>query len=191
MELVARLHRLLSKQKRPYRITYVPDPICWTEAPEDIFSLARQRMRWQRGLAESLFMNFSLFLNPMAGAAGLVAFPFFLIFEFLGPVLEIFGYFLVTIGFLLGYISTDVYFILLASAITLGTLLSFAALLLEEISFHIYQRPRDLLLLALIVIVENLGFRQINSIWRILGTFKWLYRIEQNWGDMVRRGHWH
>jgi len=191
MELVVRLHRILRKQKRVYRITYIPDPICWTEAPEDLSSLTRQRMRWQRGLAESLFMNISMCLNPKAGAVGLLAFPFFLIFEFLGPLIEIVGFMIVAAGFIFGYISLETFLVLLSTAIFLGILLSLTALFLEETSFHIYQKSGDLLLLTTIVIIENLGFRQLNSIWRILGTAQWLYGIERKWGDMVRTGKWH
>lgn len=35
MELVVRIHRYLRQQGRPYRIEFVPEPVCWTEAPED------------------------------------------------------------------------------------------------------------------------------------------------------------
>lgn len=191
MELVVRLHRILRAQKKPYRITYIPDPICWTEVPEDLRTLARQRIRWQRGLAESLFMNFSLLLNPKAGVVGMISFPFFLVFEWLGPIIEVFGFIMLTIGFTFGYVSLEVFLVLLSAAIGLGILLSFTALLLEETSFHIYQRPRDLLFLVIAVFVENLGFRQLNSLWRIIGMFQWLYGVEHQWGEMKRLGKWH
>ncbi|MGD8570395.1 MAG: glycosyltransferase [Gammaproteobacteria bacterium] len=191
MELVVRLHRIMRARKKPYRITYIPDPICWTEAPEDFRTLARQRIRWQRGLAQSLFMNISLLFNPRAGSVGLISFPFFLVFEWLGPIIEILGFVLVTTGFVLGYISLDVFVVLLAAAFGLGILLSFTALLLEETSFHIYHRPRDLMVLSVVVLLENLGFRQLNSVWRIIGMVQWLYGVEQKWGDMKRTGQWH
>jgi cellulose synthase/poly-beta-1,6-N-acetylglucosamine synthase-like glycosyltransferase len=190
MELVVRLHRILRTRKNPYRITYIPDPICWTEAPEDLRTLGRQRIRWQRGLAESLFMNLSLLLNPKTGTVGLLAFPFQLVFEFLGPVIEVFGMMILIIGFSLGYISFDVFAVLLIATIGMGILLSFTALMLEEASFHIYQRPRHLLILIAIVFIENLGFRQLNSVWRIVGLAQWLFKTEQKWGEMKRVGQW-
>jgi glycosyltransferase involved in cell wall biosynthesis len=42
-ELVVRLHRHCRDQKRPYKITFVADPICWTEAPAERGALRRQR----------------------------------------------------------------------------------------------------------------------------------------------------
>jgi len=40
MELVVRLHRLLSEEGRPYRIVFAPQPVCWTEAPENLATSA-------------------------------------------------------------------------------------------------------------------------------------------------------
>jgi len=54
MELVVRLHRRLREAGTPYRIAFVPDPVAWTECPETLAVLGRQRDRWQRGLLESL-----------------------------------------------------------------------------------------------------------------------------------------
>src|SRR5215208_1615328 len=79
MELVVRLHRVLSREGRPYRIVFAPEPVCWTEAPESLVSLRSQRVRWQRGLCESLWLNAQLLFSRRGGWAGWVAFPFALI----------------------------------------------------------------------------------------------------------------
>jgi len=42
MELIVRLHRTLSARGARYRVAFVPDPVCWTDAPEDFGTLARQ-----------------------------------------------------------------------------------------------------------------------------------------------------
>ncbi len=89
MELVVRLHRLNRLAGLPYRIALVPDPILWTEVPESLRALARQRVRWQRGLSESLSLNVRLLFHPRGGAAGWAAFPFNALFEWLGPLLEV------------------------------------------------------------------------------------------------------
>jgi cellulose synthase/poly-beta-1,6-N-acetylglucosamine synthase-like glycosyltransferase len=54
VELVLRLHRHQRERQLPCRITFFPDPICWTECPEDLGTLVRQRDRWQRGLIEMI-----------------------------------------------------------------------------------------------------------------------------------------
>lgn len=190
MELVVRLHRLLRKQGRKYRITFVPDPICWTEAPENLRVLQHQRIRWQRGLAESLFKNIDLLFHPKSGAVGFLAFPFMMFFEWFGPMIEIFGYFIIILGFATDFISLQTFLVLMGVAIGFGILLSATALLLEEMSFHIYQRPIELFRLFLAVIVENIGYRQLNSIWRLIGLIQWVIGKKATWGEMTRDSNW-
>ena len=190
MELVVRMHRLLRKRKQAYRITFVPDPICWTEAPENLKVLQHQRIRWQRGLAESLFKNIGLLFNPRSGAVGFLAFPFMLFFEWFGPLIEVFGYTIIIVGFITDYISLNVFLTLMGVAIGFGMLLSATALLLEEISFHVYQRPSELFRLFLAVILENIGYRQLTSVWRLMGLFQWVFGRKATWGKMTRNASW-
>ncbi len=190
MELVVRIHRVYRLAKKSYRIVFVPDPICWTEAPEDLTTLKNQRVRWQRGLLESLSLNSGLLCHHRGGAVGWLAFPFMLIFEALGPMIELAGYLVMLAFFLLGIISAPLLWAFLFVSIGFGILLSVSSLLLEEMTFHIYQRPRHLLLLLLVVLIENLGYRQINSWWRLIGTAHWLRGREAQWGEMKRTGAW-
>lgn len=188
MELIVRIHKKLRKEKKDYRITFVPDPICWTEAPEKLSSLAGQRIRWQRGLCESLFKNISLFMNPKAGAVGMLAFPFMLIFEWAGPIVEVFGFIMILTGYLTNQIEPELFLLLIMVAITFGMTLSLTALLLEEISFHLYKRPIDLARLFMAAIIENFGYRQMNSVFRIIGFYRWLFNTKSSWGVMHRKG---
>jgi len=188
MELVVRMHRLLREQGKPYRITFVPEPVCWTEAPEDKVTLRNQRIRWQRGLSESLCSNWGLMFSRNGGMPGWVAFPFMIFFEWLGPVIELAGYLFMLYAYLFGLISWQAFLVFLFMAIGLGILLSASGLLLEEISFHMYPKFRQLLLLALVVVLENLGYRQLNSYWRLVGLYRWARQHESGWGEMKRKG---
>lgn len=188
MELVLRLHRIHRLGGRDYRIVFVPDAVAWTEAPETLRVLRSQRTRWQRGLMESLFGNRQLFLNPRAGAVGWLACPFMLVFEGFGPVVELLGYFVMTLLWASGLIAWEAFFAFLLMAIGMGMMLSASALLLEELAFRTYPRPRQLLQLLAAIVVENLGYRQINTWWRIVGLWQWAARRKQVWGDMTRKG---
>jgi len=190
MELVVRMHRLLRKKKKKYRMVFLADPVAWTEVPEDFKTLKSQRIRWQRGLCESLFGNMGLMFSRNGGVAGWLAFPFMLIFECLGPLIEVSGYVLMAIFYWLDYISWPVFLIFIFAAIGIGMLLSLSSLLLEEISFHIYNKPKHILGLLFAAVAENLGFRQLNSIWRLLGLFRWLFGKKHGWGHMKRKGKW-
>jgi len=190
MELVVRLHREHRARNEPYRVTFVPDPICWTEAPESLRVLKSQRVRWQRGLSESITMNWRLFASRRGGVAGWVAMPFFAIFEWLGPLLEVAGYIFMTIAFVAGVVSQQAFLAFLMLAIGFGILLSVAGLLLEEASFHLYQTPRQTVALLGAVILENFGFRQLVSWWRLVGLLRWASRKGGHWGDMKRNAKW-
>jgi cellulose synthase/poly-beta-1,6-N-acetylglucosamine synthase-like glycosyltransferase len=188
MELIVRLHRLNRLKGKDYRITYVPDPICWTEAPESLKVLRSQRTRWQRGLAESLTLNWELLCHKKSGAVGWFAFPFFVLFELLGPVIEVVGYVLMTLGALLGFFSWEAFQIFMFVALSLGILLSVTALLMEEMSFSLFPRKRDVLKLFLAAIAENFGYRQLIALWRLQGLLRWLAGTKQRWGEMTRTG---
>lgn len=190
MELVVRLHRFYRERKRPYRITFVPDPICWTEVPEDLKSLRSQRTRWQKGLFESLLKNRSLLFNRRGGAVGWLAFPFMLIFELLGPLIEVLGYIFIIFGFIFGLVSLEVFLLFFLLAVGIGMLISVTSLLLEEISFHIYSEPWQILRLFFVAIIENFGYRQLITLWRLEGLVKSLLGIKARWGSINRTASW-
>ena len=190
MELVLRMHRHYRLQRKPYRITFVPDPVCWTEAPVDLRTLRNQRIRWQRGLMESILMNRQLFFHPRSGALGWLAMPFLFAFEGFGPIMEVGGYAVVTLGFLLDAVSPAGFLAFTSVAVGLGTVLTLTSLLLEQSAFNTYPRPADLLRLLATALVENLGYRQMTAVWRLQGLWRWARRRESSWGAMARSASW-
>lgn len=174
MELIVRLHRILSEQRKRYRITFVPEPICWAEVPDSLKQLKKQRVRWQIGLVESLMMNRGLLFHDKGTFAGWFAFPFALFFEWFGPFVETFGYIIVIAGFVFGFISVQAFITFLILAVGFGVLLSTSALLLEEMSFHLYKKPWHIVVLFAVSLVENFGYRQLNTVWRVIAVYYYL-----------------
>ena len=187
MELIVRLHHHCLKNKIPYRILYVPDPIAWTECPETLESLGRQRDRWQRGLVDSIWRHRQMLFNPRYGIIGLVAYPYFFFLEMMGPVIEFFGYAAFAVALALGLYS--VYFIVafFMVAFILGIVLSIAAVGLEELSLRRYRNLSDLIRLFLLAIAENFGYRQLSTFWRVKGVISSLRHVK-GWGAMKRKG---
>lgn len=190
MELVLRIHRKFRLEDRPYRVTFVPDPVCWTEAPTDLRTLGNQRIRWQRGLMEALLMNRALLFHPKSGVLGWLTMPFLLLFEGFGPIVEVGGYFVFGLGFLFGVVSAAGFLAFTAVAIGLGLVLSLTSLLLEQAAFNTYPRPRDVLVLIAGAFAENFGYRQLTAIWRIRGLWRWFHKADSAWGAMPRRASW-
>lgn len=187
MEMVIRFHRLWRTQRRPYRITFVPDPVCWTEVPETLRILKRQRNRWQRGTVESLWKHRVILFNPRFGVVGLFASPYFALFEMFGPVVELTGYIFTIVGFALGLIGWQVAVLFLLASVLFGILLSLSSILLEELTTRRYPSPRDLGHLLTAAVIENVGFRQLMTIWRTKAMWD-AARGKSGWGVMKRRG---
>jgi cellulose synthase/poly-beta-1,6-N-acetylglucosamine synthase-like glycosyltransferase len=187
MELVVRLHRSWRSRRRPYRIVFVAEPVCWTEVPETFRVLRRQRNRWQRGTVDSIGLHRSMLLNPRFGVLGLFSLPYFFLFEMLGPAIELLGYVLTLAGLAFGWILPEVAAMFFCVSILFGILLSMAAVVLEELTTRKYPAPSDLLRLFAAAVVENLGFRQLLTVWRTGGLIDGL-RGKQGWGAMERRG---
>lgn len=187
LELVVRLHRHLREKGRDYEVVLVPDPVCWTEVPEDAGTLGRQRNRWQRGLLDSLWLHRRMWFNPRYGRIGLFSMPYFLVFEALAPIIELAGYLAFAYFLLSGQIHAPFALLFLALAILLGLLNSVASVILEQICAHPYQGLKEWLLLLLAGLLENLGYRQRTLLWRLQGTWDWL-RGKEGWGHMVRKG---
>lgn len=186
MELVLRLHRVMKEKARPYRITFVPDPVCWTDAPENLRDLKSQRVRWQNGLGQALALNKSLITNRRGGAVTWLAIPFYVVFELFGPVLEVAGYIFIIFCGIMGWLAWPEALIFLVLAISLGIMLSTSAIMLEELSFHMYPRFKQLAILYLVAIVENFGFRQLTAFWRLQGLIRWLRGTEHKWEAISR-----
>jgi cellulose synthase/poly-beta-1,6-N-acetylglucosamine synthase-like glycosyltransferase len=187
MELVVRLHRYHLDKKIPYRVRFLPEPVCWTEVPEDRNVLARQRNRWQRGLADTLWRHRRMLLNPKYGRLGMVAMPFFFFFELLAPVVEIFGYVVLVLTIILVGLNHQFAILFLSAAILLGMVLSVASVLCEEFTYRRYPKLKDVLILTLYAFLENFGFRQMHAWWRFKGLVDFL-RGNKEWGAMQRKG---
>ena len=187
MELVVRLHRHFRRARRPYRIVFTPEPVCWTEAPETLSVLGRQRSRWQRGALETFARHADMLCNPRYGRFGLLGLGTVLIVDVLGPLAEGLGLIVVPGAWALGMLSTSFALTLVALNILFGVGLSVGALALEETEFRRACSQRDLLRLLGAVCVENLGYRQLNSFWRLRGFAQFL-RGSQAWGAMTRKG---
>jgi cellulose synthase/poly-beta-1,6-N-acetylglucosamine synthase-like glycosyltransferase len=187
MELIVRLHRHMREQKRNYDISFVPDPVAWTEVPESLGVLARQRDRWQRGLLQSLAEHRVMLFNPKYGRIGMIAYPYFWFMEGFGPVVEVLGYVAFTVAVIFGWVATEIVIAFLLLSVFAGIALSLAAVALEELSFRRYTGSRDFTRLLALSIIENFGYRQYLALARFRGVIMAIFG-RRDWGAMERKG---
>jgi len=163
-------------------------PVCWTEVPQTWKILHRQRKRWQRGTVDSLWLHREMLLNPRYGIVGMFSFPYFLLFEMFGPAVECLGYVLTVLGLVFHIIAIYVAVLFFTVSVGFGILLSTSAVLLEEFTPSRYPSWKHSPKLFGAAILENFGFRQTLTLWRVQGLWEGLRGKKATWGVMERRG---
>lgn len=187
MELVVRMRRYMIENDLKYKIVYIPDPLCWTEVPESLNILSRQRSRWTRGNMETLFKHMTLFFNPKYGVLGMLSHPFWFFFEWLAPIIEFLGFFYVILICIMGDPNWPFFLLLLGFTYLFAVCYSAWAVVFEEFTFARYRRKRDVFRLILISLVEPIFFHPLNVWYAIRGNFQYLTGVT-SWGKMERKG---
>ncbi|MBN1133050.1 MAG: glycosyltransferase family 2 protein [Bacteroidales bacterium] len=187
MELVVRIRKHMAEQGEPYDVIYIPDPLCWTEVPEDIRTLAKQRSRWTRGTLETLITHRNLFFNKKYGKLGLLGYPYWMIFEWLAPIIEFCGILWFIFLAVTGRLNWPFFLLLLGFVYFFAVSLSIWSVVFEEITFHKYEKRRDVLKLIGVAFAEPLFYHPLVMLMNVKGNLDKI--IGRNtWGKMERKG---
>jgi len=186
MELVLRMRRFMTENNAKYEVTYIPDPLCWTEVPSDLKSLRKQRTRWTRGLVESLRTHRKLFFNPKFNKLGMLGYPYWFFFEWLSPLIAFGGFIYTIILVLTSGINWPFYLLLFVFVYSFAVLLTTWAILFEEITFHKYKRKRDVFTLIATAFIEPF-FYPVHTYFAVRGNIEAL-RGKTGWGKTERSG---
>lgn len=186
-DLVARLHRQLLEKRADYRIEFVPDPVCWTEVPSDLRSLARQRARWHKGLLDVLWPNRDMLFRPRYGRVGSLALPYLWLFELLAPVIEIAGFVTVLLAAVYGALSWTFFLQFVLFGYGFATVISIGSVLQEELTYKRYNDWQDVARLVSYCFLEHFPYRQLHMIWRLQGLWQY-FRGDMVWRPLKRQG---
>src|SRR5205814_4032533 len=187
MDVVARMHRHLREKGVDYQIRFVPDPMCWTEVPSDLRSLARQRARWQKGLLDVLWPNRDMLFRPRYGRIGCFALPYLWIFELFAPVFELAGIATIILAASLGVLSREFFLQFLIFGYAFATVISIGSVLQEEITYKRYNDWQDVVRLVSYCFLEHFPYRQMHMIWRLQGLWQY-FRGDFAWKPLKRKG---
>lgn len=187
-DLVVSMRRYMETRGLPYRVQYIPEPLCWTEAPAAFKFLSRQRNRWARGLIQTLWKHRATLFNPRYGVLGMISIPYFLLFEFLAPFVESIGFIIFLVLAFLGFINWTYFFALLVFVLGFGYLLSFFAILMEVSTFNQYRNKGDIRKLIIAAILEPFYFHPFVTYSAIRGHIDLLLKRKKGWGEMKRAG---
>jgi cellulose synthase/poly-beta-1,6-N-acetylglucosamine synthase-like glycosyltransferase len=75
-------------QKAGHKVVFDSDAIAWTEAPDTLRSLIKQRFRWSFGTLQCLWKHADAMANPRYGTLGIVAMPQVWVFQILFAVIS-------------------------------------------------------------------------------------------------------
>ncbi|EAQ41905.1 glycosyltransferase family 2 protein [Polaribacter sp. MED152] len=188
MEIIVRMRKYMEEQNLKYKVAYIPDPLCWTEAPNDRKILISQRNRWTRGTIETLKTHRNIGLNYKYRLLGLLSFPYWFIFERIAPIVEVLGmlYFL----FLVVYQPLNWSFVvgLFLLAYLFSLLFSFIAVFTEEFTYHQYKKKGIGLKLVLTIFLEPFILHPLVLYAAIKGNIDYYFNKNKKWGVMVRKG---
>jgi cellulose synthase/poly-beta-1,6-N-acetylglucosamine synthase-like glycosyltransferase len=187
IDLVVRLHRYLLEKGQPYRIQFVPDPVCWTEAPFDLRSLGRQRARWQKGLLDTLRPNIDMLFRSPYGRVGALALPYLWIYELLAPILELGGIVTIVVAAVLGDLSREFFIQFMIFGYAFATMISIGAVLQEELTYKRYNDWQDVARLVTYCFFEHFPYRQLHMVWRLQGLWQYM-RGDMAWKPLKRKG---
>ncbi len=187
MELVVRMRRYMEERDEPYKVTYIPDPLCWTEAPVSSKILGRQRNRWTRGTIETLKFHRVMFFNPRYGLLGMLSYPYWFFFEMLAPPIEFFGMVVFLLLAAFGLINWYMFIALLVFIISFGYLYSAFAAFMEVRTYNMYRRRTDMMKLLLTALTEPFFFHPF-VVWAAIKGYVDIIRKKNSWGEMTRTG---
>ena len=187
MELIVRMRRYMIETKQKYAVSYIPNPLCWTEAPESFGILLKQRSRWTRGTMETLWIHRKMLLNPKYKILGLVSVPYWLFFEYLAPIIELGGLIITLFLAVSGILSWKLFFTLFLFVYVFALTFSIFALLTEEYTYHQYPKFADFNKLLLAALTEPFYFHPFSVYAALKGNWEEI-RGKKGWGEMTRTG---
>lgn len=188
MELITRMRKLMHQKKEEFLIIYIPESLCWTEVPRTLEIFLRQRVRWARGLVQTLYLHKNVFFNRKYGKTAFLIFPYFIFFEFLVPIVEVIGLILLIIDFL--FFDINLYHLMIGSVSVylFYITITLTSVYLDQVIYNHYTGIKEVLRLIFMIFIEPLVFHPINVYASIKGYWHFFRQIEQKWGIQVRQG---
>ncbi|NDP21306.1 MAG: glycosyltransferase family 2 protein [Paludibacter sp.] len=190
LELVVRLRRYMHEvEKRKYRVAFIPDPLCWTEVPESYKVLSRQRNRWTRGAIDTILKHKKMFLNPKYGRVGMISFPYWVVFEWLAPLIQIIGLIYLFLTVIFGLLNLHVFITLLLFVFSFSVMYSLFAIFFEAYTYHKYKGVSYMSQAVLFIFLEMFIYQPLNMVFSLSGHFDFYFKKnKKNWGEMTRTG---
>lgn len=186
MELVVKLHAFCRINKIPYGIRYAPDAICWSQCPSSIGDLRKQRRRWYLGLFQCLLKHRKMFFSAEFGMVGSISFLYYLLYELLSPMIEIFGIFTIVLAYFVNLINVPFMVMFFLIYALYGAILTITAFFARIYTQNIKLSFMDVIKAIYLCVAESVFFRFIQTFTRMTAFIG--YKKKRNaWGHIKRQ----
>ncbi len=186
MELVVKLHDYCVSNNMPYLIRYATDAICWSQVPENLKDLSKQRRRWHIGLFQSMWKHRVMLANPKFGLTSFISYFYFLIYELLSPFIEIFGIATTILAFLVDLINVPFMLLFFGIYALFGSVMSMTAFFARTQTIDLKVTLRDVLKALLLCTFEISVLRFIMA-WVRATAFIGYRKRKLQWGKIQRQ----
>lgn len=188
LDLVIRMRKYMHETKQPFEITYIPETLCWTEGPSTKDVFIRQRVRWARGLVQTLNIHKKIFFNPAYGVTGMISFPYFVFYEMLVPIMELIGLIVIFIDAIFFNINYKFLIIVTIFVYLYYVVLNLANILTDLLTKKQYPTVKQVFIMIKNVFLEPFLYHPINLYSSLKGQLQFFQNKEQKWGTMTRQG---
>lgn len=188
MEIVVRMRGHMENLNVKYKVAYIPDPLCWTEAPDNYKIFISQRNRWTRGTIETLRKHRKIGFNAKYKSLGLLSYPYWFFYERMAPVIEVIGiiYFLILIA--LQNVRWDYALVFFVLAYLFSIMFTLVAIFSEELTYHQYKKKGTGIKLIVMIILEPFILHPFVLYAAIRGNIDYYFNKKKKWGEMTRKG---
>lgn len=186
MELVVKLHEYCTMNDIPYCIKYATDAICWSQAPERLRDLCKQRKRWHLGLFQSMWKHRVMLFNAKFGLVSFVSFFYFLLYELLSPFIELLGLLTMATAYLFDLINLPFMLLFFAIYAVFGCILTLTAFFARTQTIDLKISAKDALKAIFLCFFEITFLRFVMAFVRSTAFLG--YKTKKlNWGRIERK----
>ncbi len=185
MELVVRMHVFCRNNKIPYQVCYEPNAVCWSQVPESLNDLRKQRRRWHLGLFQSLIKHRRIFMNPNYGWLGIGSYLYYLLYELLSPVFQLIGWITMAASAALGILNWDFMIRFYLMYTMYNAVLTLTIFFQRIYTLHLRRKLIDIVKAIFICILENVFFRLFLDVVRVTAFFGY-GKGKKQWGEITR-----
>ena len=180
MDITLRMHQLIKKKYLNKRIIFIPEATCYTECPDNLRDLFRQRFRWQKAFIDCIITYRNSFFKDFG-----VGLSIYLLFDslLLGTICA-FSTLLFIIILLFDSTNQFLALVLFSISIFLGTSQTIASLLMSQ-RFGFSYSWIDSLRFYLFAFIETISYRLLGLVFCTLGTIMYFFN-KHNWNKVKR-----